>query len=144
LKNQEKNDPVNVGADSSADLSKAGIDPVAINRLIELMGQEAFFEFIEPCITRTKSTLDKIPGTIANHDIDGLHLVFHTLKGSSANIGLTAFSSLCAKIDDKVVQRGADEAIEKMLIEARQQLEVSKQGLEMYISQQQAINNKVA
>lgn len=140
MEKQAKNNPTNV----ETDLSRAGIDPVVINKLCELMGREAFFEFIKPYFTRTKANLDKIPEIIANNDFDGLHLVFHTLKGSSANVGLIAFSSLCAKIDDTAVQGDSVHPIGTMLIGARQQFEASKHALELVISQQQTINDKVA
>ncbi len=88
------------------------LDPLGKSRLIErVLG--AF----ETSAARLSAQLVEAR---RDDDIDGIRLVAHTLKSSSASIGALALSSICAEIESQVRRRkllGLSERLEAMDVE---------------------------
>ena len=73
------------------------VDKEIIGELKELLDDD-FCDLITTYISDAKNNLDKINKGLEISDFDTLSKVAHTLKGSSANLGVIGMSEICHKL----------------------------------------------
>ena len=104
-----------------------GIDRHIFDAIRELMG-EAFGEVVESFLDDARERLERMRDELADGDAAHLQRTAHTLKGASANLGLSALSAACAALDQHVREAGCDgadgliQAVERAFIEAEHAL----------------------
>lgn len=70
-----------------------------LDKLRPFMNQAAMRELIDNFIVRAGTHIRKAQQSVQDKDVDKLKMALHTLKGSSANLGLDALSQLCAETE---------------------------------------------
>ncbi len=95
------------GAPGAAEhIAKPGyLDPIALQRLHELdpLGKGKLFErVVEAFNTSTNRLLPQMRLAGQAGDLNGVRHVAHTLKSSSASLGATRLSSLCADLEQQM------------------------------------------
>ncbi len=85
-------------------MSELGIDSVVTKTLRQLMAAKDYRFLVESYVDRSAARLADAARYLQNQELDKLHFVLHTLKGSSGNIGALQLAKLCAVLDDRVQQ----------------------------------------
>ncbi|MEM9539673.1 MAG: response regulator [Cyanobacteria bacterium P01_E01_bin.42] len=99
---QKYNSPV-PETDKETNMTPATIDEQMWQELIEIGGDEAadlIRELIESYCEDSPQLLSQIENAIAAADAHELQYRAHTLKSSSASLGLTQFAEICAKLEE--------------------------------------------
>ncbi len=110
---------------SAADSAGSGqLDPIALQRLHELdpQGKGKLFErVVQAFNTSTNRLLPQMRLAGQTGDMNGVRHVAHTLKSSSASLGATRLSALCAELEHQmrsaVVPINVDMEIEQIAAE---------------------------
>lgn len=87
------------GPASPSTSSSAGLDPVAVFRLRDELGECAAANFVAIYLRELPGRIEGIERAIADGDGDSLRTVAHTLKSSSASVGATPLSELCVALE---------------------------------------------
>ena len=93
------------------------LDPAALKRLNDLdpSGQSHLLERVLGAFQSSSLRLSSQLATArASHDMDGIRLVVHTLKSSSASIGALELARLCAEIETALRGESAPELSEQL------------------------------
>lgn len=98
--------PSNPVQQSNIKSSSSTSNPV-LDKLSQFIDQSAMQELIETYILRTEGHLEKAKVSVQQNDTTGLKMALHTMKGSSANLGLGELSKLCSKTES-AADAGAD------------------------------------
>lgn len=88
-----------------------------LNELKDIM-EDDFDELISLFISDGQAQIDKLKNAIASSKTIDVRQIAHTLKGSSANIGMFDLSESCQALEDKAADalfEGADESLEKII-----------------------------
>ncbi len=88
-------------------MSDNSIDLTALNELKTIMGDD-FSELVTVFISDSQIQLDDLKAAIAASDAPAIRRNAHTIKGSSANLGIETLSSICKELELKA----ADNCIE--------------------------------
>ena len=86
-----------------------GIDLQTFDGIRELMG-DALAEVVESFLDDGRERLGRMRDELAADNGEQLQRAAHSLKGAAANLGLSALSEACARLDDNTRQNGCDGA----------------------------------
>lgn len=88
-----------------------------LNELKDIM-EDDFDELISLFISDGQAQIDELKNAIASSKTIDVRQIAHTLKGSSANIGMFDLSESCQTLEYKAADalfEGADELLEKII-----------------------------
>jgi len=88
----------------SIDNSDDGLNHKVLDKLQLLLGKEGYKGLIDSYILRATTHIQSARQHIDLGDMEQLHFVAHTLKGSSANLGVSDLAALSASLDDLALQ----------------------------------------
>lgn len=105
------------------------IDEKSFTTLRNMMGEARFAEFLAKLLTSTEQRIEQLRKHLAAVDRDNLHLVAHSLKGSTGNVGARILSAKCQELEQHVKTLGITaecgpmiDAIDTAFAQVRQQL----------------------
>lgn len=105
------------------------IDDKSFTTLRAMMGEARFGEFLGKFLVSTEQRIEQLRTHLAAGDKDNLHLVAHSLKGSTGNIGARVLSAQCQVLEQHVKTQGISaecspmiDAIALAFTQVRQQL----------------------
>ena len=75
------------------------VDHMMLDELVEIMGDDMQM-LIESYSQDTKEKLIQMQNLNPTHDQDAIFRLAHSLKGSSRNVGVTAFANYCEEIEE--------------------------------------------
>jgi HPt (histidine-containing phosphotransfer) domain-containing protein len=90
-------------------MSNNSIDLTTLNELKEIMADD-FAELITVFISDSQIQLDDLTTAIAVLDAQDIKRIAHTLKGSSANLGIENLSGMCKKLELNAAQNNLSDA----------------------------------
>lgn len=85
----------------SANSHSVSDNPI-LEKLSQFMDQKAMAELIDTFIERSSYHIEKANTALQARDSVNLKMTLHTLKGSSANLGLESLSALCKETESQV------------------------------------------
>ena len=109
------------------------LDHALLEKLRRLMAPEAFMELLEAFLTRARIHLSNAERCLVDSDLEKLKFTIHTLKGSSANVGVAGLSHLCADLEKQIKQGNDMESVSQRLREICAEFEVSRQLLSQLV-----------
>lgn len=80
------------------------IDRAVLEKLRRLMEPESFRAVLDSFLDRSRVHIGNAERCLAEGDLEKLKYTVHTIKGSSANLGLTGLSQLCADMEKQIKQ----------------------------------------
>ncbi|WP_198264846.1 Hpt domain-containing protein [sulfur-oxidizing endosymbiont of Gigantopelta aegis] len=86
------------------------VDLNTLNELKELM-EDDFDELITVFIADGQTQIDKLKTAIDTFNIEETRRIAHTLKGSSANLGVNVLSESCRVLEHKASEGSLEDAI---------------------------------
>lgn len=104
------------------------IDFDTINELKEIMGDD-FSELITIFVSDGKTQIENLKISINSSNLEETRRFAHTLKGSSANLGINALSESCRALESSTAEGSLEDAGE-LLEQIINQYEVAKKALE--------------
>jgi HPt (histidine-containing phosphotransfer) domain-containing protein len=114
------------------------LDHALLEKLRRLMAPEAFVELLESFLARTRIHLSNAERCLVDSDLEKLKFTIHTLKGSSANVGVAGLSQLCSELEKQLKQGNDIESVSPRLKAICTEFEVSQQLLsELMLTLQQ-------
>lgn len=108
-------------ADVSAGESGEAVNIRILEQLRSLLGPKTT-QVVDSLLADVPSRLERLRNAIAANDLEVARREAHTMKGSSANLGATNFSNLCALINDACKQ-GRTDGLEAMFAKAAEEFE---------------------
>jgi HPt (histidine-containing phosphotransfer) domain-containing protein len=93
------------------------IDIDVLNELKEIM-EDDFDELISIFISDGQVQIDNLKKAIDSSNVDDARRIAHTLKGSSANLGVLDLSETCKQLEHKAAEgslENANELLEKII-----------------------------
>lgn len=105
------------------------IDHAVMEKLRRLMAPEAFQVVLESFLDRSRIHMGNAERCLAEGDLEKLKFTVHSLKGSSANIGLTGLSQLCASLEKQIKQGAGIEALRPQFEQTCIEFEAARQYL---------------
>ncbi len=91
------------------------IDLDILNELKEIMGDD-FEELISIFISDGQTQIDALRNAISSSETEDVRRIAHTLKGSSANLGINTLSQSCLVLEHKAAEGSLDDANEDLEI----------------------------
>ncbi len=92
-------------------MSNNAIDLTTLNELKEIMGDD-FSELVTVFISDSQIQLDDLKAAIEASDAPTIRRVAHTVKGSSANLGIETLSSICKELELNAAENNIENADE--------------------------------
>jgi HPt (histidine-containing phosphotransfer) domain-containing protein len=124
--------PDNRGGNHQSQAAGEGpLDPVALERLRELVGGEALLlaELIDSFLEDTPPLLAKLRAALEQKDTAGLRLASHTLKSSSRDFGALKLSELCRNLEARA--KAAElEGLEEQVLQVEREYTLVQAALE--------------
>lgn len=105
------------------------IDYALLEKLRRLMAPEAFQALLDAFLDRARIHLGNAERCLNESDLEKLQFTIHTLKGSSANVGVKEFSQMCADMEKQIKQGEAIELLRQRFDQVRAEFEMSRQQL---------------
>jgi len=99
-----------------------------LNELKQIMADD-FDELISIFISDSQIQVDNLRHAINSGNIDDTRRIAHTLKGSSANLGLTILSESCRLLEHKAAESSLENA-DEILAQIISDYEAAKKTLE--------------
>jgi len=97
--------PANPGKhEQPIDINNDGLNYEVLDKLQLLLGKEGYKGLVDSYLLRATTHIQSARQHIELGDMEQLHFVAHTLKGSSANLGVSDFAALSASLDDLALQ----------------------------------------
>ncbi len=87
------------------------IDLTTLNELKEIMGDD-FSELVTVFISDTQTQLDDLFAAIETSDAPAIKRISHTIKGSSANLGIENLSAISKELELKAADNNIDSSDE--------------------------------
>lgn len=81
-------------------MKEQAIDLETVNELVEIMGEDMSM-LIDSYIADTRAKLAELAQLQPDIDHDTIFRLAHSLKGSSRNIGISAFADYCEEIEER-------------------------------------------
>ncbi len=79
-------------------MANNSINLTTLNELKEIMGDD-FSELVTIFISDGNTQLDNLDTAIASSNAEDTRRIAHTLKGSSANLGIDTLSQMCKELE---------------------------------------------
>ena len=92
-------------------MSDNSIDLTTLNELKEIMGDD-FSELVTVFISDSQMQLDDLKAAIEASDAPAIRRIAHTIKGSSANLGIGHLSAISKELELKAADNNIDSANE--------------------------------
>lgn len=108
----------------------AALDPKTLDELREVMGDD-LLELIDAYLSDTQRRLQELDQAVGDAP-EVLVTVAHTLKGSSANVGATAFAARCATVHRRAAANGHDPELPALVRELGGEFERVRCALQDY------------
>lgn len=90
-------------------MSDNSIDLTTLNELKEIMADD-FSELITIFISDSQIQLDDLTTAITASNAQDIRRIAHTLKGSSANLGIEHLSAMCKELEHNAAQSKLNDA----------------------------------
>ncbi len=90
-------------------MSADSIDLTSLNELKGIMGDD-FSELITVFINDGQTQLNNLASAVEASDAPTIKRIAHTLKGSSANLGIEQLSAICKELELKAADNVLDSA----------------------------------
>ncbi len=104
------------------------LNKAALINLYNIGGKELVVRLIDRFVQATPSRLETAQSCAARQDWRALHLVAHSLKATSANVGADRFRNLAEKLED-LAGLGRGEQMESALEELETEFRAAEIGL---------------
>jgi diguanylate cyclase (GGDEF)-like protein len=91
---------VEAEADTSTEPASAAIDPIVIDRLRELVGEQKLANIVNAVLDGLPGHLQKLQTAVDANDIRGIGDVAHRLFGSVAHVGAHELAAACRRLED--------------------------------------------
>ena len=105
-----------------------------LDNLSQFMDAAAITQLVETYIDRAQSHIDNASNSINEKDSENLRIAIHTLKGSSANVGLMKLSEYCAEAEADVSDATDFEKMSEKIESIARLFKDGKEQLLRYIS----------
>lgn len=90
------------------------LDQVALDGLLEIIGEESAKELIDAYITSTEDVVEKLITFADSDDLDMMRFYGHRLKGSSATLGFNGMRDLGKNIETFAKVKDTENAKEEI------------------------------
>jgi HPt (histidine-containing phosphotransfer) domain-containing protein len=104
------------------------LDKTALVNLYNIGGKDFLLRMIDNFLTQTPTRVQSARKNLATGDLKALHLIAHSLKASSANLGASRVQDMAEKIEE-MASIGMREQIPKALEKLEEMLEEANQCL---------------
>lgn len=104
------------------------VDIDTLNELKEIMGDD-FDELIAIFISDGNTQIENLRLAISTSNSDDIRRIAHTLKGSSANLGINTLSESCRVLEHKAAEDSLEDA-QELLEQIISNYEAAKEALE--------------
>ena len=110
------------------------VENASLDKLSEFMDQSAIRELVDSYITRAQHHLRKAQQAAQKQDGAALKMALHTLKGSSANLGLTELAQFSADVESHVETGTEWQSISAQLETIERLYQQSCNALRLYLA----------
>ena len=120
--------------ETPADNDESEIDTAVLaelRKLSETTGRDIIGKSVRAFLQQTPADLTRLRQALSDNDLETLRTIAHSLKSSSANLGATGISRVCARIEEAAREQRIDLAPAQLLI-----LESQLPGVLRELSQQ--------
>ncbi len=108
--------------------SVRSLDKTALVNLYNIGGKDFLLRMIDNFLAQTPNRVQSARKNIATGDLKALHLIAHSLKASSANLGASRVQEMAEKIEE-MASIGMREQIPQALEKLEEMLEEAYQSL---------------
>lgn len=103
------------------------VDRGLLEKLHTLLQHKPFGDLLETFSDRARTNIEKAGVNLRTENLEELRFVMHGLKGSSANVGATRLSKLCAGFEDKLKKGSAVSELQSAYNDIVAMYDVSRQ-----------------